>query len=132
MCILVCRSVPTRKDIDLPLVAGAALFGAGWGMGAVCPGPGLVSLASGNMLMWTWGAGLVAGMHAYKRYSTPAPKPVSAATPAPTAAAPATAPPAAAPAASPATAPAAAPAPAASPDTAPAAAPAAAPTAASK
>jgi len=36
--------LPTRKDIDLRLVAGAVLFGIGWGLVGICPGPGLVSL----------------------------------------------------------------------------------------
>lgn len=40
-------AIPTRRDIDFKLVAGAALFGAGWGLGGFCPGPGLVSSASG-------------------------------------------------------------------------------------
>ncbi len=38
-------AVPTRRDLDLPLVAGAALFGIGWAIGGFCPGPALVSLA---------------------------------------------------------------------------------------
>ena len=38
--------VPTLKDIDFPLVAGAALFGIGWGIGGYCPGPGLTALAT--------------------------------------------------------------------------------------
>ena len=40
--------LPTRRDIDLPLVGGAALFGIGWGIGGLCPGPGLVSAAAGS------------------------------------------------------------------------------------
>lgn len=39
--------VPTRRDMDWRLLAGAAVFGVGWGLGGFCPGPGLVSLASG-------------------------------------------------------------------------------------
>ncbi len=35
---------PTRRDIDVPLVAGAALFGVGWGLGGYCPGPALAAL----------------------------------------------------------------------------------------
>lgn len=35
--------LPTRVEIDLPLVLGAALFGAGWGLGGFCPGPALAS-----------------------------------------------------------------------------------------
>jgi uncharacterized membrane protein YedE/YeeE len=40
-------SVPERKDIDLNLIVGAAMFGAGWGLGGFCPGPAITSLASG-------------------------------------------------------------------------------------
>lgn len=40
-------SLPTRRDIDLRLVGGAALFGLGWGLGGYCPGPGVVSLVAG-------------------------------------------------------------------------------------
>ena len=36
---------PTRTDIDAPLVAGSALFGVGWGLVGLCPGPALVNLA---------------------------------------------------------------------------------------
>ncbi|MGH8704268.1 MAG: DUF6691 family protein [Burkholderiales bacterium] len=39
-------ALPTRKDIDTPLVAGSALFGIGWGIGGYCPGPGLTALAT--------------------------------------------------------------------------------------
>ncbi|MGB0591105.1 MAG: DUF6691 family protein [Myxococcota bacterium] len=37
--------IPTRRDLTWELVGGAAVFGVGWGLGGVCPGPGLVSLA---------------------------------------------------------------------------------------
>jgi uncharacterized membrane protein YedE/YeeE len=37
---------PTRTDIDRRLVAGAVLFGAGWGMVGLCPGPALENLAT--------------------------------------------------------------------------------------
>ena len=37
---------PTRKDIDAPLVAGAVLFGIGWGLVGLCPGPAIVNLAT--------------------------------------------------------------------------------------
>ncbi len=35
---------PTRNEIDAKLVAGAALFGIGWGLGGLCPGPALTGL----------------------------------------------------------------------------------------
>jgi uncharacterized membrane protein YedE/YeeE len=37
---------PTKKDIDLPLVSGALLFGIGWGLVGLCPGPAIVNLAT--------------------------------------------------------------------------------------
>jgi hypothetical protein len=36
---------PDRTDIDAPLVVGAVLFGIGWGLVGICPGPALVNLA---------------------------------------------------------------------------------------
>jgi uncharacterized membrane protein YedE/YeeE len=40
--------IPTRRDIDLKLVLGAALFGVGWAMAGLCPGPGIAALATGD------------------------------------------------------------------------------------
>ncbi|KAJ7097859.1 hypothetical protein B0H15DRAFT_823028 [Mycena belliarum] len=37
-------SVPKGGRVDLSLIAGAAVFGIGWGMSGFCPGPGLVNL----------------------------------------------------------------------------------------
>jgi uncharacterized membrane protein YedE/YeeE len=36
--------LPTRRDIDPRLLAGAALFGIGWGLGGFCPGPALTAV----------------------------------------------------------------------------------------
>ncbi|MDR7034100.1 YeeE/YedE family protein [Mesorhizobium sp. BE184] len=36
--------LPTRKDLDRRLFAGAAIFGIGWGLGGLCPGPALTAL----------------------------------------------------------------------------------------
>ena len=41
--------LPTRTDIDMRLIGGAALFGIGWGLAGYCPGPALTSVASGTM-----------------------------------------------------------------------------------
>ena len=37
---------PQEREVDTQLLAGAALFGVGWGLVGYCPGPALVSLAS--------------------------------------------------------------------------------------
>ncbi len=54
--------LPTRKDIDLRLVLGAALFGVGWGLGGFCPGPGLVAAAGGVASALVFVGGMTAGM----------------------------------------------------------------------
>ena len=38
---------PTKKSIDLPIVGGSILFGAGWGLIGFCPGPAIADLATG-------------------------------------------------------------------------------------
>ncbi len=65
--------LPTRKDIDLPLILGAAIFGIGWGIAGYCPGPGITALVLGianpvlfviafiiGSLIYQWYAGLSA------------------------------------------------------------------------
>jgi uncharacterized membrane protein YedE/YeeE len=52
---------PVRNQIDLPLIGGAVLFGAGWGLVGYCPGPALASaLLSMDALIFT--AAMLAGM----------------------------------------------------------------------
>ena len=40
--------LPTRREIDIPLVAGAAVFGVGWGLSGWCPGPVIVAAGAGH------------------------------------------------------------------------------------
>ena len=54
--------LPTRKDIDVQLLAGAAVFGVGWGLGGLCPGPGLVAAASGSSAAIAFVLAMLAGM----------------------------------------------------------------------
>jgi uncharacterized membrane protein YedE/YeeE len=48
-CPLVAKDfqIPNRTEIDLKLIGGAVLFGIGWGMAGICPGPALMLAASG-------------------------------------------------------------------------------------
>lgn len=58
--------LPTKIDIDKKLIAGAAIFGLGWGWAGICPGPGIVSLVSGDLSMITFIVAMVAGMYVFK------------------------------------------------------------------
>lgn len=39
-------SLPDKKNIDMPLIIGASLFGVGWGLGGFCPGPAITALVT--------------------------------------------------------------------------------------
>jgi uncharacterized protein len=56
-------SLPTRSDLDWRLVTGAAIFGAGWGLGGFCPGPAIVSLASGAAPVMVFVAAMAFGIY---------------------------------------------------------------------
>ena len=58
--------LPTKKDVDARLLAGAAIFGIGWGLSGFCPGPGVTALASGLLPVFAFVAAMVAGMAIYK------------------------------------------------------------------
>ena len=54
--------VPTRRDIDVRLVAGAAIFGVGWGLIGLCPGPALTALAYGKWEVVLFVVAMAAGI----------------------------------------------------------------------
>jgi uncharacterized membrane protein YedE/YeeE len=53
---------PSKSEIDLPLVTGAALFGVGWGLVGLCPGPALESLATLSPGVVAFTVAMAAGM----------------------------------------------------------------------
>ena len=53
---------PTPTDIDRPLVVGSLLFGMGWGLVGLCPGPALVNLASLTPSVMVFVLAMAAGM----------------------------------------------------------------------
>ncbi len=58
--------LPTRRDLDLPLIGGSAVFGIGWGIAGFCPGGALPALGTGNTSVFIFVAALLAGIFASK------------------------------------------------------------------
>lgn len=59
---------PTRREIDAPLIGGAALFGIGWGLVGLCPGPAIVNLATFLPQIIVFVVAMGAGMLALDRW----------------------------------------------------------------
>lgn len=58
--------VPTNRRIDGALIGGAAIFGVGWGLVGLCPGPALAALISGKWQAFLFVAAMIAGMAVYR------------------------------------------------------------------
>lgn len=58
---------PTNNVIDKKLVLGAAMFGTGWGLSGFCPGPAMVSIATGNADILVFVAAMLIGMWLHDR-----------------------------------------------------------------
>ncbi|WP_312979504.1 YeeE/YedE family protein [Atlantibacter sp.] len=54
--------LPNSQQIDKRLIGGSALFGLGWGLAGICPGPGLVLLGAGMTNGRVFVAAMIAGM----------------------------------------------------------------------
>lgn len=54
--------IPTRRDLEPRLLMGAALFGVGWGLVGLCPGPALTALPLGLWQVFVFVASMLAGM----------------------------------------------------------------------
>ena len=57
---------PASSLIDGKLIAGAALFGLGWGLVGLCPGPALAGLLVGGFSVWVFIAAMIVGMAALR------------------------------------------------------------------
>jgi uncharacterized membrane protein YedE/YeeE len=53
---------PTSTTIDARLLAGAAIFGIGWGMAGFCPGPAFTTLAIGSQSTWAFVLSMMSGI----------------------------------------------------------------------
>jgi uncharacterized membrane protein YedE/YeeE len=54
--------IPVKRELDARLIAGSLLFGIGWGVAGLCPGPALVILFSGYWQGVLFVLAMLAGM----------------------------------------------------------------------
>lgn len=61
------RPLPETRTITRPLIIGSAIFGIGWGLSGICPGPAVVLVGNGNLQGIIFTVGMVAGIvgHAF-------------------------------------------------------------------
>lgn len=64
-------SLPTRRDIDPPLIGGAVLFGIGWGIAGLCPGPAIADLALAPVPAAIFVAAMLGGMFLHRLLPAP-------------------------------------------------------------
>lgn len=65
-------ALPDRTDLDGKLIAGSTLFGIGWGIAGLCPGPAVASLALAPLDALPFIAAMLVGMALHRVF--PAPK----------------------------------------------------------
>jgi uncharacterized protein len=59
--------LPYRRDVDRRLVAGAGLFGVGWGLVGLCPGPAFTALSSATPQALLFAGAMLLGMATAQR-----------------------------------------------------------------
>ena len=62
--------LPSKTDLDIRLIAGAAIFGVGWGLGGFCPGPALTALPVAATGTFVFVPAMLAGMWIAKYVSS--------------------------------------------------------------
>lgn len=58
--------IPTQPGLEPRLLAGAAVFGIGWGLAGLCPGPALTILSLGLWQAFVFVAAMLSGMVAFR------------------------------------------------------------------
>ncbi len=65
--------VPTRRDLDARILTGPALFGIGWGLSGLCPGPALTGLILGAPGVLAFVPAMFVGMATARRLGARSP-----------------------------------------------------------
>lgn len=64
-------TLPGTQLIDRRLLSGAVLFGVGWGIAGLCPGPAIASLAVNPLPATIFVGAMIAGMWLFKMTDSP-------------------------------------------------------------
>ena len=61
--------LPQTREITRPLIIGSVLFGVGWGLSGLCPGPAISVASMAPLRLLPFGIGLIAGVLGYQAYA---------------------------------------------------------------
>ena len=68
--------LPGRSDLDARLILGSGLFGIGWGLAGLCPGPAIASLTLAPAAVLPFIAAMLTGMAIHRFLTRSAPSPM--------------------------------------------------------
>lgn len=54
-------ALPSKRELDVRLLGGAVLFGVGWGLAGLCPGPAIAGLVTGSPAVMLFVAAMLTG-----------------------------------------------------------------------
>lgn len=63
-------AIPSSRAVEPRMLAGAIIFGIGWGLIGLCPGPAVANLAFGSWQTWLFVAAMVGGMAVHRLLPT--------------------------------------------------------------
>ena len=61
--------IPKNRTVEIRLLAGAAMFGVGWGLVGLCPGPAIAGMVLGKWEIWLFVAAMITGMWMQRLYA---------------------------------------------------------------
>lgn len=61
-------SFTSNTKIDTKLIVGAAIFGTGWGLAGICPGPAVTSISGGSVTIAVFVLSMLVGMRLANQY----------------------------------------------------------------
>jgi uncharacterized membrane protein YedE/YeeE len=57
--------IPVKRELDARLIGGSLVFGIGWGIAGICPGPAVAISLTGHWQVLVFVVAMLAGMYAF-------------------------------------------------------------------